>query len=138
MRHLPVEPPPFFHRGPTPAARLAFFALLSVALLFTDTRYRYLENVRHAAGAVIYPLHRALQWPAEAIAYVATYLTSNRALAVDNRELKEQLLAEAPAVQGYKTLELENARLRALIDVGARFGGAATPAEVLYSGKDPF
>jgi rod shape-determining protein MreC len=138
MRHLPVEPPPFFHRGPTPAARLAFFALLSVALLFTDTRYRYLENVRHAAGAVIYPVQRALQWPAEAIAYIATYLTSNRALAVDNRELKEQVLAAAPAVQGYKNLELENARLRALINVGARFGGATTPAEVLYSGKDPF
>jgi rod shape-determining protein MreC len=48
------------------------------------------------------------------------------------------LLAEAPAVQGYQALEQENARLRALLNVGARFHGAATAAEVLYSGRDPF
>jgi rod shape-determining protein MreC len=138
MRHLPIEPPPFFHHGPSPLARLAFFALVSLALLFADTRYRYLENIRQAVGAVLYPVQRALQMPGEAIGYVASYLTSNRTLAVDNRELKEQLLAEAPAVQGYKTLEQENARLRSLINVGARFAGAATPAEVLYSGRDPF
>lgn len=138
MRHLPVEPPPFFHRGPSPLARLAFFALVSLALLFADTRYRYLENVRHAVGAVIYPVQRALQWPAEAVEYVASYLGSNRTLSVENRELKERLLAEASAVQGFQNLEQENARLRSLISVGERFGGAAVPAEVLYSGRDPF
>jgi rod shape-determining protein MreC len=138
MRHLPVEPPPFFHHGPSPLARLAFFALVSLALLFADTRYRYLENVRHAVGAALYPLQRVLQLPGEGFGYVASYLTSNRALAVDNRDLKEQLLAEAPAIQGYKALEQENARLRSLISVGTRFTGASTPAEVLYSGRDPF
>ncbi|HTS23748.1 MAG TPA: rod shape-determining protein MreC [Casimicrobiaceae bacterium] len=138
MRHLPVEPPPFFHRGPSPLARLAFFALMSLGLLFADTRYRYLESVRHAVGSVIFPVQRALQMPAEGIAYVATYFESNRALAVDNRELKERLLADAPTVQGYKALEQENARLRSLIGIAGRFAGAATPADVLYSGRDPF
>ena len=46
MRHLPAEPPAFFHRGPSPLARLAFFGLVSIALLFVDTRYRYLESIR--------------------------------------------------------------------------------------------
>jgi len=138
MRHLSVDPPPFFHRGPSPLARLAFFALVSLALLFTDTRYRYLENVRHAAGSVLYPMQRILQMPAEGVAFVASYLASNRALSLENRELQQQLLAEAPGIQGYKALEEENARLRALLGVEARFSGAATPAEVLYSGRDPF
>jgi rod shape-determining protein MreC len=138
MRHLSVDPPPFFHRGPSPLARLAFFALVSLALLFTDTRYRYLENIRHVAGAVLYPMQRMLQMPAEGVGFLASYLASNRALSVENRELKEQLLGEAPAVQGYKALEDENAKLRALLSVEGRFSGAATPAEVLYSGRDPF
>jgi rod shape-determining protein MreC len=138
MRHLPVEPPPFFHRGPSPLARLAFFALVSLALLFTDTRYRYLESVRHAVGAVIYPVQRILQMPAEGVAFVASYLASNRSLSVENGELKAELLAQAPAVQGYQALEQENTRLRALINVGGRFTGAAIPADVLYSGRDPF
>jgi rod shape-determining protein MreC len=94
--------------------------------------------VRHAVGAVLYPIQRALQMPAEGVAFVGSYLASNRALSVENRELKEELLAQAPALQGYKALEQENARLRSLVSVEARFAGAATPAEVLYSGRDPF
>jgi rod shape-determining protein MreC len=138
MRHLSVEPPPFFHRGPSPLARLVFFGLLSLALLFTDTRYRYLENVRHAVAAALYPLQRGLQLPGEAVAYAATYVIAQRRLADDNATLKQELLAEAPALQGYLVLQQDNARLRALLDVGQRFQGATTAAEVLYTGRDPF
>jgi len=54
MRHISIEPPPFFHRGPSPLTRLAFFGLLSLALLFADTRYRYLENLRQAVAVALY------------------------------------------------------------------------------------
>jgi rod shape-determining protein MreC len=138
MRHLSVEPPPFFHRGPSPLTRLAFFGLLSLALLFTDTRYRYLENVRQAVAAALYPLQRIVQWPGEAAGYAASYLVAQRGLADDNATLKQELLAEAPAMQGYQVLQQENARLRALLEVGQRFHGATTAAEVLYTGRDPF
>ena len=63
MRHVSVEPPPFFHRGPSPLARLAFFGVLSLVLLFADTRYRYLEGIRAVATVVLYPLQRAVQMP---------------------------------------------------------------------------
>src|ERR1700676_3731178 len=100
MRHISIEPPPFFHRGPSPLVRLAFFGLLSLVLLFADTRYRYLENVRQAVAAALYPLQRVVQWPGEAVAYVADYFTAQRSLANDNAALKQELLAEAPAIQG--------------------------------------
>lgn len=138
MRHISVEPPPFFHRGPSPLSRLAFFGLLSLALLFTDTRYRYLENVRQVVAVALYPLQWAVQLPGEALAFVGTYFSSQRALAGDNALLKQQLLADAPALQGYPQLEQENTRLRAMLAVESRFHGAATAAEVLYSGRDPF
>jgi rod shape-determining protein MreC len=138
MRHLSVEPPPFFHRGPSPLARLAFFGLLSLALLFTDTRYRYLENVRQAVATVLYPLQRIVLLPGEAVAYVTDYLTGQRTLADDNATLKQDLLVEAPAIQGYQLLQQENARLRALLEVEQRIPRATTAAEVLYTGRDPF
>jgi rod shape-determining protein MreC len=138
MRHVSVEPPPFFHRGPSPLIRLAIFGLLSIALLFTDTRYRYLESVRRAVAVVLYPVQRAVQLPGEAFDYVSTYFSSQRALAGDNAALKQQLLADAPALQSYPTLAQENERLRALLSVESRFHGAAVAAEVLYSGRDPF
>ena len=100
MRHISVDPPPFFHRGPSPLARLAFFGLLSLALLFTDTRYRYLENVRQVAAVVLYPLQRAVQFPGEALAYVGAYfVVAAGRWPRDNALLKQQLLADAPIVQ---------------------------------------
>jgi rod shape-determining protein MreC len=138
MRHLPVEPPPFFHRGPSPLMRLAVFALLSLALLFADTRYRYLENIRRGAAIVLYPMQRIVQMPGEALAYVGTYFSSQRALAGDNATLQSQLLSQAPVVQAYPLVEKENARLRGLMKLEARIPVEATAAEVLYSSRDPF
>ena len=138
MRHLSVEPPPFFHRGPSPLTRLAVFALLSLALLFADTRYRYLENIRRGAAIVLYPMQRIVQMPGEALAYVGTYFSSQRTLADDNAALQAQLLSQAPLVQGYPAVEKENARLRGLMKLETRIPVDATAAEVLYSSRDPF
>jgi rod shape-determining protein MreC len=138
MRHLPVEPPPFFHRGPSPLTRLAVFALLSLALLFADTRYRYLENIRRGAAIVLYPMQRIVQMPGEALVYVGTYFSSQRALADDNAALQAQLLSQAPLLQAYPLVEKENARLRGLMKLEARVPVDATAAEVLYSSRDPF
>src|SRR6476661_2233661 len=138
MRHLPVEPPPFFHRGPSPLTRLAVFGLLSLALLFADTRYRYLENIRRGAAIVLYPMQRIVQMPGEALAYVGTYFSSQRALSDDNAALQAQLLNQAPLVQAYPAVEKENARLRGLMKLEARVPVDATAAEVLYSSRDPF
>jgi rod shape-determining protein MreC len=138
MRHVSIEPPPFFHRGPSPLARLAFFGLVSLVLLFVDTRYRYLENIRQVVGIALYPIQRAVQLPGEALGYVGAYFASQRTLASDNASAKQQLLTQAPAVQGYPSLDQENARLRALLKMSERFPGSAIAAEVLYSGRDPF
>jgi len=138
MRPLPVEPPVFFHRGPSPLARLAFFGLLSMTLLFADARFRYLENVRLAAGVVLYPIQRAVQMPGEALAYVGTYFSSQRELAEENAALRRLLVEQGPVVQGYARLRQENVQLKALLDLRDRYAEAAIAAEVLYTGRDPF
>jgi rod shape-determining protein MreC len=138
MRPIQAEPPAFFHRGPSPTARLAFFGLLSIALLFADTRYRYLEGVRQVVSNALYPFQRAMQMPGEAVDYVASYFGSKRRLSDDNDELRRELVAQAPVVQRASQLHDENERLKALLDVKERYTGAATPVDVLYSGRDPF
>jgi rod shape-determining protein MreC len=138
MRHIPVEPPAFFHRGPSPLARLAFFGLISLTLLFLDTRYRYLENIRHVVAVTLYPLQRAAQVPGEAFAYVSGYFATQRALTEENAALKRRVVEQGAAAQGQASARAENARLRALLEIRARYGGAATVVEVLYTGRDPF
>jgi rod shape-determining protein MreC len=138
MRHIPVEPPAFFHRGPSPLTRLAFFGLLSIALLFVDTRYHYLEGIRHVAGALLYPLQRAALLPGEALAGAARYLALQRALTDDNAALKRQLVERAAAAQAYPAVQRENAELRTLLDVRTGYASAATAVDVLYTSRDPF
>jgi len=138
MRHLPVEPPAFFHRGLSPRARLAFFGVISLALLFLDTRYRYLENIRQVAVAAVYPLQRAALLPGQAFAEIAGYFMSQRALAEENAALRHRLVEQGAAAQGSSQAQAENVRLKSLLLVRARYRGAATVAEVLYSGRDPF
>ena len=138
MRTTPVEPPPFFHRGPSPLTRLTFFGLLSIALMFADTRFGYLEGIRTAVAVVLYPLQRAVQVPGEAVAYVAGYFASKSDLEVENASLQASLTAQAPAAQGYPMIVDENKRLKALLDVQARYPGRATAVGVLYTGRDPF
>ena len=138
MQHFSDAPPPFFHRGPSPFARLALFGLLSLALLFTDSRYGYLEGIRSIVAIALHPLQRMVQIPGETLAWVAMYFTSQRELSEEVAALKQQVLAQGPATQGYGLLRDENAALRALLAIHARFANAATAAEVLYTGRDPF
>jgi rod shape-determining protein MreC len=138
MRPIPVDTPAFFNRGPSPLARLAFFGLLSLALLFADTRYRYLESVRQAVAIVLYPVERTLEMPGAAFAYVSDYFGSKRRLADENAMLRQELVARAPATQGYAREQAENARLRALLDVRAQYAATAVAVQVLYTSRDPF
>jgi len=138
MRHVSAEPPSFFRRGPSPLARLAFLSVVSFALLFADTRYRYLENVRRAVAAVLYPLQRAAQMPGEALEYVATYFSSQRALVEENETLRRRLADQAPAAQGFPLARQEIERLKALLTLRDRYSSGGTAVEVLYTGRDPF
>lgn len=135
---LYTDPPPFFHRGPSAGARLAFFVLLSIVLLFADTRFRYLEGIRQGINTLIAPLQRAVEWPGETTDFIATYFASKRALSEENAALKGLLLEQGPTVQGASRIESENARLKALLDVRSRHAGNSIAVEVLFSGRDPF
>ena len=138
MRHVSADPPPFFHRGPAPLTRLAFVGILSVALMFADTRYRYLEGIRQVATVALYPVQRAVQLPGEAMGWATAYFSSKRTLADENTSLRQNLVATAPSVQGFTALQDENSKLRALLEMRARYPGGATAVEVLYTGRDPF
>jgi rod shape-determining protein MreC len=89
------QPPPFFKRGPAPLARLAFFVILSLALLVFDLKYRYLELARQGVAAVLYPLQRAAYAPVDLYEQLGGYFTSLAAVQRENVQLKRKEL-ESP------------------------------------------
>jgi rod shape-determining protein MreC len=138
MPALSYDPAPFFKRGPTPFVRFVFFSLVSLALLFADGRYGYLENVRVGVAVVLGPLQRAALLPSQAWDVVTAYFASQTRLAAENKQLRQQLLMQGAAVQSAQSLLQENGRLRGLLQAHTRYQGNDILAEVLYLGRDPF
>lgn len=132
------QPPPFFKRGPAPLARLAFFVVLSLTLLVLDLRFRYLEGVRQGVAIGLYPLQRAAYAPVDLLEQIGRYFTSLSTLQQENAQLRRKELEAANWLLRQQHLELENQRLRALLDVKARQPLPAILAEVLYAARDPF
>jgi rod shape-determining protein MreC len=135
MEHTP---PPFFNRGPAPLVRLAFFASLSLALLVLDARFRYTEGLRSVLALAVYPLETLATMPAALGERIAGYFASQSQLRDENTELRAKLLNASQAAQRFEAARAETARLRRLIGAEERLPLKATPAEILYNGRDPY
>lgn len=132
------QPPPFFKRGPAPLAQLSFYAMLSLALLFIDSRFQTLELLRQAVSLVTHPLQQAAHAPVEFLKSSADYFSSISRLEEENARLKRAQLANAGTILRTQQLEAENDRLRKLLDVRARQKISGRVAQIVYAARDPF
>ena len=132
------QPPPFFKHGPSPLARFAFFAILSLVLLVVDAHRNYLEVLRQGASVAISPLQRLASMPAVLAGQVGDFFVTQSRLQDENGRLRQQQLLQSLQLQRFSALQAENAYLRRLLTVQRRYGEAVVPAEILYAGRDPF
>jgi len=132
------EPPPFFHRGPSPLARLTFFALLAIATMIADHRFGALEAVRLSLSVLVAPLQGLAAAPGAALARVADYFASQDRLLRDNEALQAKLLEYSAAAQQSKLLAAEQQQFLAMTPPRSRFGAEGVIAEVLTYGRNPF
>lgn len=135
MEHTP---PPFFLRGPAPLVRLAFFASLSLALLVLDARFHYAESIRGVLALAAYPIQQVAHLPVVLAEGVAGYFGSQAQLREENAELRARLLASAQGAQRFESAAAEASHLRRLIGAAERIERKSMPAEILYSGRDPY
>jgi rod shape-determining protein MreC len=135
MEHTP---PPFFKTGPSPLTRLLFFAVLSLAVLITDARFKHLEVVRQIVSVVLYPLQRIAAAPASLAHRVGEFFVSHGDLRDENSRLVRDGLAAAALAQRAKALDAENAQLRKLLAAREQRPEQLTLAQVLYAARDPF
>jgi rod shape-determining protein MreC len=132
------NPPPFFKRGPAPLVRLFFFASLSLALLVLDARFRYTETVRSALALVAYPMQRMATAPIEFLEGVGGYFSSQAQLLEENATLRAQALANAQDALRFQAAQAETAQLRRMVGATEKLEVRATPAEIIYAGRDPY
>lgn len=136
MQHQ--DPPAFFVRGPSPFARLVFFAALSLTLMATDARLHYLTEIRLGLAAILHPLELLAQLPSNLYHDADEYLTTHHTLLNENRRLTGQAIAQATQLQRLRDLQTENDHLRSLLGAAEASVQPARMAEIVHMGRDPF
>ena len=132
------EPPSFFHRGPSPLARLTFFMLAAIAIMIADHRFHALETLRLSLSVLAHPVQVVAQVPSALFGRLSGYFGSQEQLLAENRELRAQVLENAAAAQEAKLLRAEHDQLLAMSAARARYGDRGLIAEVLYNARNPF
>lgn len=131
------EPPPFFHRGPSPLARLTFFTIAAIALMIADHRFQALDTLRLSISVVAHPLAQFAAMPSQALGRLADHFTDQGRLLRENEELRKKLLEQSEAAQEAKLLRSEQSQLRELSAARLRYAGGIM-GEVLYAARNPF
>ncbi|HEX6634382.1 MAG TPA: rod shape-determining protein MreC [Usitatibacter sp.] len=132
------EPPPFFHRGPSPLARLTFFTLAAVAVMIADHRFHALETLRLSLNVLAQPLQEAAAMPSRGFARAADFFTTQAQLLEENRDLRAKLLAQSAAAQESRLLRAEQEHLLGMSPGGSRYADGGILATVLYTARNPF
>ncbi len=132
------ESPSFFHRGPSPLARLTFFTLCAIALMIADHRFHALETVRLSLSVLAHPVQQLAAFPSQALGRIADYFASQQRLLLENEELKTKVLEQSAAAQEARLLRSEQEHLLAMSPGKSRYAEGGMLAEVLYSARNPF
>ena len=131
----------FFNRGPSPVARLVFFAVLSLLLMFVDVRYRYLESARSALSILVSPIQRLATLPGALWDMAGDFFitqSTQRGLIKQNDELKQQHQIDAAQLAQLQALQQENQQLRNLEGLPIRNEFTTQLVEVIYAERDLF
>lgn len=128
----------FFNRGPSPVARLVFFAVLSLLLMFIDARYRYLESARSTLSVMVAPIQALATLPGRVWNQVGDYFSAQNDLKNQNQMLHRQHLGDAAQLAQLQSLQAENQQLRKLAELSARPAYSSQLAEVIYIERDLF
>ncbi len=136
MIHGPSKP--LFLRGPSLNTRLITCAVLSVVLMTMDHRQNHLDDVRAALSVVMYPVQWMVDAPFRATHWARTNLASRTVLVDENETLRDAIREDAARLQRLRTLEVENQRLRELLNAAQAHDYQVDVASLLSMDLDPF
>ncbi len=127
-----------FLRTPSLAVRTVFFVLLSVGLLVTDQREQRLDQFRAALSVLVYPVQWLVNAPSDLLAWSREHLASRQQLQERNAQLETENRQLLLRLQRLAALEMENARLRNLMESARTLHESVLVAEILRIDLDPY
>jgi rod shape-determining protein MreC len=118
--------------------RFLLLSAVCLSLMILDYRDQHLERVREGLSVLVYPVRVLVDAPFSGWVKLRTNFAAREALVKENEDLKHDRLNSEFRLQRLAALEMENARLRELLDSQARVGSRALIAEILNVALDPY
>ena len=103
-----------------------------------DHRMNYLESVRAGLSVLAYPVRYLVSFPTSASSWLGDNLQSRETLLEENKKLNTKNIFLLAQMQKFVSLEIENIRLRNLLDASKRLTDRVLTAELLSVDLDPF
>lgn len=135
---LDRTPPPFFRQGPSALTKLLVFAAVAIFLMAADTRFAMTQPLRVTLATALLPVQHALQVPVDLATGAGGYLHGLRAAQAAEVAARAELSRMAMRASQVERLEVENQRLRALLELRPALQVKSISAQVLYEAADPF
>jgi len=124
--------------GVSLGARFVLLAIVCLALMLLDHQEDHLRRVRQGLALAVYPIQVVVDLPFALWRSASESLSERSALLLENERLKREQFNADYRLQRLATLEMENARLRELLDSTARLDGRVLIAEILSVDLDPY
>lgn len=132
------SPPPFFKQGVSAFSKLLLFSAMALFLMVADSRFYVTQPLRAALATVLYPVQWFAMQPVRAVRAAGDYFITLESAKTESQEASTKLLAQALRASQVEQLNLENKRLRTLLDLREQLQVEGIAAEVLYDAADPY
>ena len=131
-------PPPVFRQGPSALTKLTFCSALALFLMVADTRFKLTQPLRAVLATALHPVQRTLLVPVQAWDGASDYFIGLQRAQANESAARRELARQAERSSRVEQLLIENARLRALLELRLSVNVRSQVAEVLYDAPDPF
>jgi rod shape-determining protein MreC len=132
------SPPPIFRQGTSALSSLIFCCALAMFLMVADARFQMAKPVRSAFATLLYPLQWITLQPINGIEFLSHYFQSLSTAQADADEAHKKLTLQMQGSTAAALLQIENHRLRQLLELKQRPETSGVPAEVIYDAADPY
>lgn len=103
-----------------------------------DHKYNSLESVRDALSVLVYPIQLSVEIPGSISDWFSESLATRRKLQEEIDSLRTQQFVQQAQMQKLAALEVENIRLRELLDSSFEVGEKVLIAELMSVNLDPY
>lgn len=104
---------------------------LSLALMFSDCHYRYLDDVRSTFSLIVSPLQYAVDYPVRVVGWLQSLVSAKKALIAENMQLRYQQTMLEADLQKLLAIQKENSQLKELLLTSSRADMRAMAAQIL-------